>query len=49
MHTVEERTDSFSVISIDELIYYRPYDKQHAIAYAKANAMLYVVCLLFKI
>lgn len=27
-YCVEERTDSFSVISIGELIYYRPYDKQ---------------------
>jgi len=27
-YCIEERADSFSVISIDELIYYRPYDKQ---------------------
>lgn len=27
-YCIEERDDSFSVISIDELIYYRPYDKQ---------------------
>lgn len=27
-YCVEERTDSFYVISIEELIYYRPFDKQ---------------------
>jgi len=27
-YCIKERDDSFSVVSIDELIYYRPYDKQ---------------------
>lgn len=27
-YCVEERTDSFCILSIEELIYYRPYDKQ---------------------
>jgi len=36
-YCIEERADSFSVISIDELNYYRPYDKQFSNEMDKKN------------